>query len=426
MLRFLIKGVLRDRSRSLFSVVVITLIVALTVLIRGFMAGIFDDVFRQSAVIYAGHVKVTTKAYAEEGDLLPNDLAILGSDSLVVALSKEYPDMFWAPRILFAGLLDVPDEQGETREQGPVMGFGLDLHSPGSRMAEIWELERKLARGRLPERPEEVLLGETYARRLGVEPGEVATFIGASMYGGFVTYNFRVAGTVSLGIAGIDKNMLIADLRGVRMALDMQDAAGEIVGYSHDMFYDDEGSVALAARFNEQVRNPENEFSLVIKSLRDHTQMGAMVDISSYAIGLVIFIFMAVTVVVLWNMGLMNGLRRYGEFGMRLAMGESKGHVYRSTLGEAVIIGFIGSFIGTAISVPFVWYLQEVGVDYTGLFEGMTFVLSSIVRAQLTPDCYYLGFIPGVLATVAGTMLSGRGIYKREMSQLFKELELEA
>jgi putative ABC transport system permease protein len=123
MLRFLVKGVFRDRSRSLFSIIVITLIVALTVLIRGFMAGIFNDVFRQSAVIYAGHVKVTTRAYAEEADLLPNDLAILGSDSLVTALSEEYPDMFWTPRILFAGLLDIPDEQGETKEQGPDHGW---------------------------------------------------------------------------------------------------------------------------------------------------------------------------------------------------------------------------------------------------------------------------------------------------------------
>ena len=34
-----------------------------------------------------------------------------------------------------------------------------------------------------------------------------------------------------------------------------------------------------------------------------------------------------------------------------------------------------------------------------------------------------IGFIPGVLATVLGTMLAGLAIYKREMSQLFKELE---
>ncbi|UCH11511.1 MAG: ABC transporter permease [Fidelibacterota bacterium] len=426
MLRFLIKGVFRDRSRSLFSLIVITLIVALTVFIRGFMAGIFDDVFRQSAVIFAGHVKVTTQAYTKEADLLPNDLAILGADSLVAALAQQYPEMFWSSRIMFAGLLDVPDEYGETKEQGPMLGFGVDLFSPESRMLEIWELERKIVRGRLPEEPGEVLLGETFATRLGVEPGEVATFIGASMYGGFVTYNFDVAGTISLGVTGIDKNILIADLQGVRQALDMQDAAGEIVGYSHDMFYDDPASVALAADFNVNVDDPDNEFSLFMQPLRDHTQMGAMVDIAGYMMGIVILVFVAVTVLVLWNLGLMNGLRRYGEFGMRLAMGETKGHVYRTTMGEAVVMGIVGSFIGTVVAVPLIWYLQEVGLDYTGLFEDMTFVVSNIIRARLTPDCYYLGFIPGVVATVAGTMLAGRGIYKREMSQLFKELELEA
>jgi putative ABC transport system permease protein len=198
------------------------------------------------------------------------------------------------------------------------------------------------------------------------------------------------------------------------------------LGYFQDMFYDDAASIALAADFNERFAEPDNEFGLVMQSFRDHTQMGPMVDISGYMVGIVIFIFIAVTTLVLWNLGLMNGLRRYGEFGMRLAMGETKGHVFRSTMGEAVVMGIVGSFIGTAVALPLIWYLQEVGLDYTGLFEDMTFVLSNIIRAKLTPDCYYLGFIPGVAATVAGTMLAGRGIFKRQMAQLFKELELEA
>ena len=47
----------------------------------------------------------------------------------------------------------------------------------------------------------------------------------------------------------------------------------------------------------------------------------------------------------------------------------------------------------------------------------------NIFYAQVTPDLYYIGFIPGLIATVLGTMLAGLAIYKREMSQLFKELE---
>ena len=50
-------------------------------------------------------------------------------------------------------------------------------------------------------------------------------------------------------------------------------------------------------------------------------------------------------------------------------------------------------------------------------------VMPNMFYAQVTPDLYYIGFIPGVIATLLGTMLAGLAIYKREMSQLFKELE---
>jgi putative ABC transport system permease protein len=36
---------------------------------------------------------------------------------------------------------------------------------------------------------------------------------------------------------------------------------------------------------------------------------------------------------------------------------------------------------------------------------------------------FFIGFIPGLLATILGTSISGIGIYKRQTSQLFKELE---
>ena len=51
-------------------------------------------------------------------------------------------------------------------------------------------------------------------------------------------------------------------------------------------------------------------------------------------------------------------------------------------------------------------------------------VMPNIFYAQITPELYYIGFIPGVIATVLGTMLAGVAIYKREMAQLFEELEV--
>ena len=109
MIKFLTKGLLRERSRSLFPVLVIILTVTLVIFTMGFMRGVFNGFFLDSAVIISGHAKVVTRAYKEESQLLPNDLAILDADRFVDELHQKYPDFFWTPRITFAGLLDVPE-----------------------------------------------------------------------------------------------------------------------------------------------------------------------------------------------------------------------------------------------------------------------------------------------------------------------------
>ena len=80
MIKFLTKGILRDRSRSLFPVLVVTLAVAMIIFFQGFFTGIMNSMFLDSAVVSTGHVKVITRGYKEESQLLPNDLALLGTD----------------------------------------------------------------------------------------------------------------------------------------------------------------------------------------------------------------------------------------------------------------------------------------------------------------------------------------------------------
>lgn len=49
-----------------------------------------------------------------------------------------------------------------------------------------------------------------------------------------------------------------------------------------------------------------------------------MINVFSSALVLIFIVAMSI---VLWNAGLMGSLRRYGEIGIRLAMGEDKRHL---------------------------------------------------------------------------------------------------
>ena len=425
MIKFLTKGLLRDRSRSLFPVLVITLTVTLVIFTIGFMKGVMNNLLLDTAVILTGHEKIITRAYNEESQLMPNDLALLDVDQLIHDLNQDYPDFFWSPRITFAGLLDVPDENGETKSQGPVIAFGIDFFSDKSRQVEIWKLESSLVSGKLPENRNDALISSKLANQLNLSAGESVTFIGSTMDNAFTTYNFNVSGTFNLRKGQTDKQMMLVDLSGARLALDMDNAASAIFGFTHSLYYDDESAVTLRTDYNTK-SDSLDIFSPFMLALRDGNQMGTMVDISEAMLAIMGGVFLVVVMVVLWNMGLMNGLRRYGEVGLRLAMGESKGQVYRSMISEAVIIGLTGTVIGTGTGLALTYYVQENGIDYTKGIEALSnssMVMPNIFYTQVTPDLFYIGFVPGVLATVLGTMLAGLAIYKREMAQLFKELE---
>ena len=51
-------------------------------------------------------------------------------------------------------------------------------------------------------------------------------------------------------------------------------------------------------------------------------------------------------------------------------------------------------------------------------------MIPSVYRAEVTPSLFYIGFFPGLIATVLGSALAGFAIYKRRTSQLFHELEV--
>jgi putative ABC transport system permease protein len=49
--------------------------------------------------------------------------------------------------------------------------------------------------------------------------------------------------------------------------------------------------------------------------------------------------------------------------------------------------------------------------------------MTTRIRAQITPAAFFIGFGPGLLATLLGSAMAGLGIYKRQTSRLMKELE---
>ena len=423
MIKFLIKGLLRDKSRSRSPIIIVAIGVMLTVFIHSYINGFMGDAIELNARFSSGHLKVMTKAYADNSSQIPNDLALLNVTDLLEKLNLQYPTLKWVSRIQFGGLVDSPDRFGNTLFQGPAMGMAMDFLSGKSGENERLRIEKTIVRGTLIQAPGEALISENFAKKLQVDPGDTITFIGSTMNGSMSMFNFKIAGTVLFGAEAIDRGTLLIDIQDAQRALDMENAAGEIVGFFTDGFYDDELAIAMAQDFNTHFYDETNEFSPLMKSLSQQGNMGQYVEMSKVWSTYISMIFVMAMAIVLWNAGLLGGLRRYGEFGIRLAMGEEKLHVYGTLIYEAIFIGLIGTIIGTAVGLFLAFLLQTYGIDISGMMEGAAIMLPSVIRAKITVADFYLGFIPGLLSTVLGAALAGIGIFKRKTAQLFKELE---
>jgi putative ABC transport system permease protein len=421
MIKFLLTGLLRDRQRSIVPIVIVALGVMLTIVFQSWILGIISDSIEYNARFATGHVKVMTTAYADNINQMPNDLALVGTDTLISSLKSRYPDIEWVERIHFAGLVDVPDTKGETSNQGPAVGFGIDMLSESGSEVNRMNIARSLRKGHMPEKPGEIIISDAFCEKLNIRPGDPVSLISTTMYGEMAIYNFILAGTAEFGTTALDRGTIFADIRDVRQALNMDNAAGEIMGYFRTGYYDDDLAKPLVTSFNEQYNSPTDEFSPMMMSLKQQGSMRVFVDFAGMLMAIVIFVFIFAMSIVLWNAGLLGGLRRYGEFGMRLAIGEEKNHVYKTMLIESLGIGIIGSVAGTFIGMGFAWYLQEYGIDI-GMMKNATIMMPTVFRGRITIETWYIGFIPGVLSTLIGTALSGIGIYKRQTAQLFKEL----
>lgn len=422
MIQFLLKGILRDKSRSLLPIIVVSLCVSIVVIMSGLIEGMMNNMIATTAHFNTGHVKIMTKAYEQEKEQNPLDLSLLKVSSLVNQLKEQYPEMDWCNRISYGVLIDIPDEKGESAGQAPVIGSAYDFLGENSTEFERIGLDRAIVQGEKISSPGQVLISKDLAHRFSLKKGSVVTLFGSDMNGSMAFINMEVVGVVSMGISMLDRGSIITDIRDARSLLDMEDAATCIMGFSSDKVYRRERCEQIKLAFNE-AQSADDPYAAIMLNLTDQDSMGEMISYMENVTGMMLFLLIIAFSLVLWNTGVLGGIRRYGEFGVRLAIGESKLHIFRTLMTEALMIGLIASVLGTVLGLIIVWYLQEFGLDYSAVMENVSMMIDPVVRAEMTPRLYYIGFLPGLLSILAGTALASRAIFKRETANLFKELD---
>ncbi|CCQ91350.1 putative Related to lipoprotein releasing system transmembrane protein [Nitrospina gracilis 3/211] len=372
MIRFTFKGILRDKSRSLFPFLIVTVGVALMVGLLGFMDGIFMGMLDMSAKLDTGHLRFVNKPFYKEEHLVPLDRALADQEETGEWLeANSDPRIEWTPRIRWGALMDVPDEEGNTVSQTPVTGMAVQLLNPASSERERLDLKASVREGRVPENPHEMLVGYQLAESLGLKPGSMVTLLGQTFDGGLATDNYTVTGLIQFGVTAMDKKMALFDLADAQHTFYMDNMVTDWLGFlPASVPYDEYADIkqAIEEKLPDLRQNPPKQWAkddfpiaLTILDQRNIEEIARKFELIR---GVIVLIFTFLMVLVLWNAGLLNGIHRYGEMGLRLAMGETHKHLVASLTLEAFAVGVLGSIAGCVVGGLVVFYSSGGGGGY--------------------------------------------------------------
>ena len=431
MIGWIFKGILRDKTRSLFPFSVVTVGVALVVFFLGFMDGIFAGMLDMTANLDTGHIRFVNKAFFEEEFLNPMDRALAAQKKTRAWLKENSdPRIQWSPRIRWGAIMDVPDEQGETRSQTPVTGMALDLLSPDTPEKARFKLDEVLEQGRLPEHPKEMLVGVQLAEDLEIRVNDPVTLLGQSFDGGLAADNYTVVGTIRFGVFAMDKKMALIDLADAQDSFYMEDMVTDWLGYlPANVGYRHYATIkgGIQEHMPSLLKNPPPTWAKddvpIVLSILDQRNLQNLANVFELVKKILVGIFILLMGLVLWNAGILNIIHRYGEMGLWLAMGQTHWRLVGLLGLEALCIGVLGSIAGCLLGGAAVYYLQEVGINMGDAFAQTGMMLNDVARGRVSFQSFLLGVIPGLTASVLGSFFASLAIFKRSEAQLFRELE---
>ncbi|HEQ71425.1 MAG TPA: ABC transporter permease [Spirochaetia bacterium] len=213
-----------------------------------------------------------------------------------------------------------------------------------------------------------VLLGTTLADRLEVGLGDRIVLTVSQAASGDLSQNlFRVRGIFNLGIKELDESVAFITLPESEGMLGIKDGIHEIALTFHDPHYAIEHGDAFKERYSRFGNVAQPWFDLV-------PQIKSVLDMTDFAVGIMIVIVFAVIVFGIVNTLFMSLYERLFEFGVLRAVGTRSFRLGVLIVTEAAFLALYAIVIGIVLGLALNLFFQVVGIDYSGIeFAGATF-----------------------------------------------------
>ncbi len=397
------RDLLRNRRRSLFTLLAVALGLALLIVLNGFITGVFDDALQNSIRLQTGHVQLRAPTYSDEKiSLLWADL--LDNPDELTARAQALPQVQAAAPVLWAtGMVATPDDSAGLRI------FGIDptstLYTP---------LQTGMTTGAYLTADDRngILIGQRLADNLGLRVDDKVSLTVINADGAPEEGIFTVRGIFTTGVVTYDENALFMPIAKAQAFTRTDGHASAIVVLLQQQDQADGVAAALAAP-GVAVLTWRALNQVMIQSVETGMSFYLLLDA----------IVMLIVAVIIANTLLMAVFERVREMGILAALGMKGRQIMTMFLLEGAILGIAGIGLGALIGLGGVAYLANQGIflgDMAGSTPGIA--LGTTIYAAYAPQLFVNLALWTLLIILVASLYPGWFAARREPAEALHNL----
>jgi ABC-type lipoprotein release transport system permease subunit len=368
-----VRHLLRNRRRSLLTLIAVIVPVYVLVLMYGMVSGEMGGLFDGVVKLQTGHFQIRAVADRPEGGALP----LIDDPQPLVALIEKTPGIErFTVRLDLPALASAGDHSQGILVEGVSGGQG-DASSP---LADLLVAGRYLdGDGR------SAVVGADLARLLGLDVGDPIVLLGAHPDAGLGVAKPTIVGIFSAPDETLSRSVVEVDIGLAQQLVRRPGAATAIVGYV--------GGVAGpwdAWKIDRAVTSLRGEIPSGYEVL-DWRDLSPDIDlwmrIARPILTLFSGIFFVLGGLVVLNTLYLSVMERTRELGIIIALGASRRRVMSMILVEAGLVAAVGGAIGAIGGAALVWIVEAVGgLRLPGAYSGFlkAFGMQPLLHLRVT------------------------------------------
>ncbi len=396
MIKLALRNIGRNKRRSLFSALALSLGVGLLLLMTGFLNGEMDSTIDTTIRLQSGHLQIRAENYNENRTSLKWQDLIENPIEMAAKIATMAPVADASPRLYLSGMVSGSDKSAGIRV------YGLLPDSPSSLPYVAGIVQGSPVS---VDDKDSLEMGIALAEKLGVQVGETVELSVNTSNGNVEVQNFKVKGIFDSGVVGFDKSTIVLPL-----------AKAQSIGQAEN-----HASLILVTLDNRE------DASLVKASLsapgyqvKDWQEMNefmmTMEGMANQYFGIIFFIVLAITATVITNTQLMAVFERTREIGILLSMGMKSARILWLFLLESAIMAVAGVVLGIGLGI-----LANVLFGLVGFRFGDIGLTNVLLPNVIYPHLKFENIINISMYAMVITLLAG--IYPASLAARMQPVE---